>query len=342
MSSTRVTTLVHPQSLCINEAEGVWWTGHVAQLQAWREEHLDGHVFAIITRAISTRRRGAGELRLVDATLVRIPEGRRAPTALAFGAHPYCDVGRLRSASLRHALVLLWPIADDQHGAIEVLDLRSASGLLTGPQASGERVVADDVARFAVGANEVTILHASPGGMFAADFPDDLDGFSDLARTDPRGAPRRPLDAEPTGKMPKASVCPPVADEVTRVGSVVYREGGLLRRRFAAEPVPNDQVIVPCTEDELERGLLLGRYTRCDGANCLGASDRVSRVHALLITRRGRTWLIDVGSTNGTEVLALDRGDVIATLDDQMRLWPLGPGEGFRIGGVEVLLEIRG
>jgi hypothetical protein len=339
MSSTRVTTLVHPRSLCVNELESVWWTRRVADLQRWREDHLEGHAFAIVTRGWAE-----GGLRLVDARIVVVGEEQAAPVALALGAHPMCDIGGLRSASLRHAIVLLWPIADDQHGAIEVLDLRSASGLLTGlgSSSSGERVVGDDVVRFAAGANEVTILHASPGGRFVADFPDDLDGFSGLARTDPRGIPRRPLDAEPTGRMPRPSDCRPIREEVTRVGSVVYRESGRLRRRFAEQPLPAEQVIVPCREDELERGLLLGRYTRCDGANCLGTSDKVSRVHALLLTRRGRTWLIDVGSTNGTEVLALDRGDVLAFLDDQLRLWPLGPGEGFRIGGVEVLLEIRG
>jgi hypothetical protein len=338
MSNTRVTTLVHPRSLCGSEHESVWWTRRLADLQHWREDNPDGHAFAVVTRTWA-----AGALHIVDARLVVIDEDQVAPTALAFGAHPMCDVGSLRSASLRHAIVLLWPIADDQHGAIEVLDLRSASGLLTGPgAAAGERVVADDVVRFAVGANEVTLLHASPGGRFVADFPDDLDGFSGLATTDPRGIPRRPLDAEPTGRVPRPPFGLHRRDEVTRVGSVVYRRSGRLRRRYGDAPLPGAQVVVPCTEAELERGLLLGRHTRCDGANCLGTSDRVSRVHALLMTRRGRTWLIDVGSSNGTEVLALEHGTVVVFLDDRRRLWPLGPGEGFRMGGLEVLLEMRG
>lgn len=55
--------------------------------------------------------------------------------------------------------------------------------------------------------------------------------------------------------------------------------------------------------DALHRGLLLGRYRRCDtaGAQSL-ALERISRVHVLMIEIAGRVWMIDAASTNGISV----------------------------------------
>ena len=52
-------------------------------------------------------------------------------------------------------------------------------------------------------------------------------------------------------------------------------------------------------EADLERGVLVGRYERCQ----LGASDdKMSRVHLLIIRDGQLTWAIDTASTNGTKV----------------------------------------
>src|SRR6185295_6098001 len=52
-------------------------------------------------------------------------------------------------------------------------------------------------------------------------------------------------------------------------------------------------------EAELARGLLVGRYERCQ----LGASDdKMSRVHLLIIRDGAEAWAIDTASTNGTKV----------------------------------------
>lgn len=48
-----------------------------------------------------------------------------------------------------------------------------------------------------------------------------------------------------------------------------------------------------------ERGVVLGRYARCDVAGGMLARDELSRVHALVIGDRGRLYLCDTGSTNG-------------------------------------------
>ncbi|MFL5344854.1 MAG: FHA domain-containing protein [Hyalangium sp.] len=49
----------------------------------------------------------------------------------------------------------------------------------------------------------------------------------------------------------------------------------------------------------LARGVILGRYSRCDGS-ALFTESTVSRVHALIITDEDDMYLIDVGSTCGT------------------------------------------
>jgi FHA domain len=48
------------------------------------------------------------------------------------------------------------------------------------------------------------------------------------------------------------------------------------------------------------RGVLLGRYDRCDGSRFGVLSDRaISRVHVLLIEIAGTLYAVDAGSTNG-------------------------------------------
>jgi len=48
----------------------------------------------------------------------------------------------------------------------------------------------------------------------------------------------------------------------------------------------------------LERGVIIGRYERCVGEG-LASDDNVSRVHAVLLSHRGQTFIVDAGSTNG-------------------------------------------
>jgi hypothetical protein len=53
----------------------------------------------------------------------------------------------------------------------------------------------------------------------------------------------------------------------------------------------------PVHEADLEQGLLVGRYDRCE----LGAGDAtLSRVHLLLVRDDDAIWAVDTASTNGT------------------------------------------
>jgi hypothetical protein len=57
------------------------------------------------------------------------------------------------------------------------------------------------------------------------------------------------------------------------------------------------------TTTDLDLGVLLGRYGRCDiAADGLPYPDSVSRVHALLLKEGDAVFVIDTASTNGTLV----------------------------------------
>jgi len=66
-----------------------------------------------------------------------------------------------------------------------------------------------------------------------------------------------------------------------------------LRSRLGADSVPVGEL-------SAQRGILLGRYSRCDTAGATSlALERISRVHVLVVAIDGDLWMIDVASTNG-------------------------------------------
>jgi hypothetical protein len=81
--------------------------------------------------------------------------------------------------------------------------------------------------------------------------------------------------------------------------------------------------VIDVGAEALRRGLLLGRYSRCDtaGARSL-ALERISRVHVLVIEIAGRVWMIDAASTNG-----------IAVGGKSVRVHAIGDGEQLDLGG---------
>ena len=81
--------------------------------------------------------------------------------------------------------------------------------------------------------------------------------------------------------------------------------------------------VIDVGAEALRRGLLLGRYSRCDtaGARSL-ALERISRVHVLVIEIGGRVWMIDAASTNG-----------IAVGGKSVRVHAIGDGERVDLGG---------
>jgi hypothetical protein len=88
---------------------------------------------------------------------------------------------------------------------------------------------------------------------------------------------------------------------------------------------PDGEARVPVGRRAAARGLLLGRYSRCDRhARPVLASPLVSRVHVLLLEVAGRLHAIDTASTNG---LALGDGT-------RVRQAALEVGQTLMLGGL--------
>lgn len=93
------------------------------------------------------------------------------------------------------------------------------------------------------------------------------------------------------------------------------------------------QVAFEIGREAARRGILVGRYDRCHGnTRTAVTSDRVSRVHLLVVAIGERVYGIDLCTTNGTYVLhpdhlepiravALDDGKVLAVANDRTRAW---------------------
>jgi hypothetical protein len=72
----------------------------------------------------------------------------------------------------------------------------------------------------------------------------------------------------------------------------------------------------------LDRGVLLGRYRRCDSAGMAAFSDdRISRVHALVVRDGRELFVLDLCSTNGVWMDG-----------EEIRMRKLAPGDVFRLG----------
>jgi hypothetical protein len=76
-------------------------------------------------------------------------------------------------------------------------------------------------------------------------------------------------------------------------------------------------------DDDLERGVLIGRYMRCQ----LGSdADCMSRIHLFVVADGDEVWAVDTASTNGTRYLgnhvaAAGLGErAVLTLADFVRL----------------------
>lgn len=87
------------------------------------------------------------------------------------------------------------------------------------------------------------------------------------------------------------------------------------------------EVRIPVGPSALDRGVMLGRYSRCDDAKIF-SDDRISRVHALVMRIEGGVWIFDLGSTNGT----------YGSANEEFRARQLHSGESFQLA---VALTLR-
>lgn len=243
------------------------------------------------------------------------------------GRHGQADLFLPRDPglSLRHAAVLVDRV--EGRTRIRVIDLRSDGGL----RDENDRGVG------AVEADGALLLTASRLRFFLlptpapAPWPDDpVAGWESLP-------PRQFLDARPVEPRAVERPAPlrlaPCGREVTIISSL-----GPIGAQFRSLVEPGEQPLGKLTlrafaEAELTvgpaavaRGILLGRYDRCDAAGIsVLRDDSLSRVHALIVEVGGELRLIDTASTNGSF-----HGS------ERIRCEPLVAGDSYRLAQLQL------
>ncbi len=254
---------------------------------------------------------------LIDDGTGREPEvlvrfaSRISPAAVVLGRHPACDGPSIRGASLRHLLLLLW--ADHAGTRIEAIDLKTQNGTL---DARGRRLrqrAFVGPARFAVGDADVTLLSAAPNVAFPDMLPDELDDW--LA----------------VGEATVGRQC-----SMSRLSQhATFIPGRVSRYRRSSCGGLN------ASTDELHRGLLLGRYARCDRQFFGVNAPSISRVHAMLLARNDYVFVVDLGSTPGTHVIDDRTGAQLLTLGSEERLHALSPEQSIALGPLTVRIALH-
>jgi hypothetical protein len=179
------------------------------------------------------------------------------------------------------------------------------------------------------------LLLAFPTGASAHTWPDDADeawrsipGVDECAAGDEGGLGPRPWNASPAGseggvetgsgeKLPRSTqvrgLPPPLAWHRSLVAEDEVPRGELSIRS------PRGEARLAVGASALRRGLLLGRYDRCDNSGVPVLQDPyVSRIHVLVAEIDGQVYAIDTGSKNGLfrdhqalRHAALHAGDVV-------------------------------
>ncbi len=283
------------------------------------------------------------------ARVVHHPIGVEAPIALVAGRHSECDLGSIPGASLRHALILLWPPAGDQTSPFaEVLDLGTQTGIALPDGRSAMRVAGSEPIRVGVASADVALLHARAGQPL----PLEPSGLSELLGevpgrvevTEHANQPYtrhlditrlRDLKAQSPDDAGKSCIEVPVKPAPERT----FGSEHLMLTQMIRLDRGHAGARVNVRAEDLERGVRLGRYLRCRGSSVLGRDDHVSRVHALILDRGGHRWLFDTASTNGTEVVDVDTGVVTGPVRGA-RTFALLEGQAPSLAGQVALLEI--
>jgi hypothetical protein len=292
------------------------------------------------------RRRSSGVLvvavDLGHGALIAMTHLRSRPTgpeAVVVGRHPCAGV-RLyhRESSLRHLLVIAEPPAVDRRHAearFRVIDLRTGIGFHCEYGLQLESVTATGPVVLRCGEYAIMLL---PTGD-PTDWPDDPRDAWELV------PPRIFLDERSWGadSPTPIPIYPPPPASARRTTQLIAAQGPALLTepslRAAGDPVRGvldirqggDALRFELGAEMLSRGVLVGRYDRCDTGSWL-CQPLVSRVHALVVEVAGEVYLIDLASTNG----------VLARPGDErsrVGLAPIRSSAAFGIGGAGVTLS---
>ena len=313
------------------------WAGQVRMAANNRGTHIVK--VSLLQPAFDMRRafvhaypRFAAACRAVDEpglALVAIDDQTGAPAGLVcvrarvdrhvtavVGRHGCCDLyldGR-EALALRQLAVVVAPLCSWRKGSAEisyrVLDLRTSAGMLdeTGRALRGLRAEGPSLLRCGG-----YLVLALPLGD-PTDWPERAEDawamlpervyFDELARPPEGSALNIPVHRRAPGVTVITRTLGPRDTASARLVEHGEAAGRLVLTGSAG------QLSLTIGERALREGVLLGRYTRCDGA-AMGQANTLSRVHALLLLADDRLLVIDTASTAGTWVVGGEAARVI-------------------------------
>lgn len=250
----------------------------------------------------------------------RVWIARRAdrPNAGIIGRHSVCDlVLDDPNVSLRH-LALIVPPRGEPEGCFTLHELRTPDGFYgeLGQRMGGARV--EGVGLFGIGAYALF--------TFSTGEPDRwpelaVDAWRDLAGAFSAVSVVRPLPRD-QGPVPRVSS----TLSVTAIRGPMHTNQMLMEigeERVCALHVRSDgrRQRLALGEGALKRGVLLGRYPRCDSEGVL-VSTEISRVHLLVLRVGEGIYGIDTASTHGvhTDAEATHPERVVAFTDGEIAI----------------------
>lgn len=236
------------------------------------------------------------------AGIARLTARVGRPVAAVVGRHDQCDLyldGNDRLA-LRQLAVVLAPVKSWEKGkpqlSYRVFDLRTGDGMV---DEDGKRLTA-------LRAEGPSVLRVAGYTLFILVLGDPTDwpeSAADAWAMLPERVYFDELERAPHGSMPKLRI------PTTERSSVIIRTAG---PRETSElgtghagtleiTGPNRTIRMRIGADALTDGVLLGRYSRCDGTEALD-DPSLSRVHGLMLHIDDQLIVIDTASSNGMRV----------------------------------------
>jgi hypothetical protein len=235
-------------------------------------------------------------------THVHLDLSRKRVAHALIGRHQRCDLflGHDPSISLRHSLLRAVRTDDDQVRT-RLIDLASGQGFLTEDGTPCESLLAEGPLFVRAGTYHLLLL---PTGGLGAPWRETAKAtwasFPERVYLDRRASGRHGVVGEkkqPAKGPAKTSLVTQIVPPVARLRAPGPRvTPGMITASLILKS-RSGEISHPVTDTDLERGLLVGRYDRCQLG---GAENSLSRIHLLVVRDEDGTWAIDTASTNGT------------------------------------------
>jgi len=225
------------------------------------------------------------------------------PHAAVIGRHDHCDLvvpARHADISLRHLAVLARATHADEV-SLRVIDLHTKQGFADPTGRQLRSIEAEGPVFLRLGNLTLAALVTGESAPIADDAGDAFDCI-------PACVFVRERTTQPGARIRRRAN----RDALSGLTRVLQRLPALALGQLAA--VCDDQIGTlwlenrhgfscrPLRATDVERGILIGRYERCDVTAGAIVDNRLSRVHLLLVRDQGELFAVDTGSSNGTRL----------------------------------------